>query len=209
MPSPREKKSLTSPLFVRSGQPQDRQALFEICLRTADSGGDATALYSDPDYPGLIWSVPYLDFEPAHCFVVDDGGTAVGFVVGAADTVAYEKRLAEEWWPDLQAKYGRRKNELPLDGKVLDYIRNPVAAESAFFDRYPAHLHINLLPPAQSGGWGRKLIEAEIESLRSAGVRGVHLGVSSTNYRAIGFYEHVGFTRLAEGDGGIWYGMIL
>jgi len=200
---------LTSPLFVRPGQPQDRQALFEICLKTADSGGDATVLYSDPDYPGLIWSVPYLDFEPAHCFVVDDGGVAVGFVVGAADTVAYERKLAKSWWPELQVKYGQRKSEQPLDSKVLDYIRNPVPAESAFFDRYPAHLHINLLPPAQSGGWGRKLIEAELGSLRNARVKGVHLGVSSTNYRAIGFYDHIGFTRIVESDGGIWYGMNL
>ncbi|MEO8881847.1 MAG: GNAT family N-acetyltransferase, partial [Devosia sp.] len=138
-----------------------------------------------------------------------DGGVAVGFVVGAADSLAYEQKLAESWWPNLQIEYAGRKNELPLDSKVLDYIRNPAPAESEFFDRYPAHLHINLLPPAQSGGWGRKLIEAEIESLRRSGVPGVHLGVSSTNYRAIGFYEHVGFTRLAEGDGGIWYGMIL
>lgn len=200
---------MANPLFVRLGQPRDRQALFEICLKTADSGGDATALYSDPDYPGLIWSVPYLEFEPAHCFVVDDGGVAVGFVVGAANTLAYERRLAESWWPALRARYAGRKNTLPLDSKVLDYIRKPVAAESGFFERYPAHLHINLLPPAQSGGWGRNLIEAEIDSLRAAGARGVHLGVSSTNYRAIGFYEHMGFARLAESDGGIWYGMVL
>lgn len=31
-----------------------------------------------------------------------------------------------------------------------------------------------------------------------AGVRGAHLGVSTANTRAIGFYRRVGFTTIAE-----------
>jgi ribosomal protein S18 acetylase RimI-like enzyme len=194
---------------LRPARPQDRRALFEICLKTAAHGADASTLYSDPDYPGLVWSVPYLEFAPAHCFVVDLAGTAVGFVVGAPDTIAFERRLDRDWWPGLRERYAGRQPVAPLDHRVLDHIRSPEQSTGEIVTAYPAHLHINLLPPVQAGGWGRKLIEAELDSLRAAGVPAVHLGVSRFNPRAIGFYEHVGFTRLAAEGDGIIYGMQL
>jgi ribosomal protein S18 acetylase RimI-like enzyme len=193
---------------IRPAGPQDRQALFSICVKTADSGVDASALYSDPDYPGLVWSVPYLEFCPQHCFVVDEGGTAVGFVVGTADTAAYERRLDEEWWPALRPLYANRQAIAKLDHAVLDRIASPKHSAPDLIERFPAHLHINLLPLVQSGGWGRKLIEAELDSLRRAHAPAVHLGVSPTNQRAIGFYRHVGFEQIPRSDG-VWFGMTL
>jgi len=194
--------------YIRPAGPQDREALFDICLKTADSGRDASALYSDPEYPGLVWSVPYLDFAPEHCFVVDDDGKAVGYVVGAADTAAYEAVLDEQWWPKLRVRYAGRKPEAPNDRAVLDRIGVPEHAPSDLIARFPAHLHINLLPHVQSGGWGRKLIEAELGSLRRAGAPAVHLGVSPSNDRAIGFYRHVGFEQIGRDDG-VLFGMAL
>jgi ribosomal protein S18 acetylase RimI-like enzyme len=194
---------------VRPAAERDRGALYEICLKTADSGEDATALYSDPEYPGAVWAVPYLEFEPQHSFVVDEGAGAVGFVVGAADTLAFERRLEQAWWPALRRRYAGRRPAATFDGKVLDFVRSPPREHDAMSRLYPAHLHINLLPPVQGGGWGRRLIEAELDSLRQAGAAGVHLGVSRVNPRAIGFYEHLGFTPIEETEGAIWYGLRL
>jgi ribosomal protein S18 acetylase RimI-like enzyme len=190
-------------VYVRQGQPWDRAALFEICLRTADTGADATALYSDPDYPGQVWSVPYLELEPRHCFVLDSGGEAVGYVVGTPDTMAFEARLEREWWPALRVRYGDRQPVAAFDGRVLEAIRTP-ESEGELARRYPAHLHINLLPAFQSGGWGRKLIEAELDSLRRVGAPAVFLGVGLTNARAIGFYAHVGFERVEGPANALW-----
>jgi|SRR6185437_2085777 len=190
-------------VYVRQGQPWDRAALFEICLRTADTGADATALYSDPDYPGQVWSVPYLELEPRHCFVLDSGGEAVGYVVGTPDTMAFEARLEREWWPALRVRYGDRQPVAAFDGRVLEAIRTP-ESEGELARRYPAHLHINLLPAFQSGGWGRKLIEAELDSLRRAGASGVFLGVGLTNARAIGFYAHLGFEPIEGPANALW-----
>ena len=83
--------------------------------------------------------------------------------------------------------------------------RIPARAHLAWLaEHYPAHLHINVLPEAQSGGWGRRLIETELDALRRAGVRGVHLGVSPTNERAKGFYAHLGFDDISR-DGRVIY----
>ncbi len=62
----------------------------------------------------------------------------------------------------------------------------------------PAHLHINLLPEAQGGGNGRKLMRAALEQLRADGVSGIHLEVNRENLRAVGFYEVMGFGRVGE-----------
>jgi ribosomal protein S18 acetylase RimI-like enzyme len=48
--------------------------------------------------------------------------------------------------------------------------------------------------------------------LRDRGAPGVHLGVDAGNHRAMGFYEHLGFTRLGpdhDGSGGSLYGLHL
>jgi len=200
---------MPNPAHIRPGRPTDRDALFEICLKTADSGQDATAFYSDPEYPGQVWAVPYLELEPAHCFVVDADGRAVGFVVAAPDTAAFEARLEQAWWPALRRRYADRVPVRKLDGRVLDMRRVPERHAAELVSAYPAHLHINLLPPFQSGGWGRRLIAAELDSLRRAAVPAVHLGVSPSNAKALGFYAHVGFERIPGPQDGVWFGMRL
>lgn len=195
-------------LEIRRARPEDRNALFSICLLTANAGSDATALYSDPDYPGLVWSVPYLDFAPNHAFVLADGSDVLGYVVGTPDTTAFEERLDRDWWPTLAAKYADKKPEAKFDDMVLSRIRQPKHSEATISKSHPAHLHINLLPQAQSGGWGRRMIETELNSLRDAGARAMHLGLSLTNDRAHGFYQHIGLEEIARGEA-IWMGKSL
>jgi ribosomal protein S18 acetylase RimI-like enzyme len=73
---------------------------------------------------------------------------------------------------------------------------------ASLIERYPAHLHIDLLPRVQGHGNGRRMIDVLVAALQAADVPGVHLGVAAANTRAIGFYEHVGFRTLHAGDGG-------
>jgi len=49
----------SEPFRIRRAEPRDIDALYEICLLTADSGVDATALYSDRKLPGYVWAAPY------------------------------------------------------------------------------------------------------------------------------------------------------
>lgn len=74
---------------------------------------------------------------------------------------------------------------------------------------YPAHLHIDLLPEAQGGGNGSRLIHTLLGALRSRGVHGVHLGVGKANAGAVGFYRHLGFEVLAEDPNSFTLGMKL
>ncbi|GID64913.1 hypothetical protein Acy02nite_27940 [Actinoplanes cyaneus] len=63
---------------------------------------------------------------------------------------------------------------------------------------YPAHLNIDLLPPYQGKGLGRRLIEVFLAKAQA----GVHVGMVTANVRARGFYDRLGFTVLPVPDPG-------
>lgn len=193
---------------IRPATPADFPALYRICLETADAGGDARALYSDPDYPGQRFAVPYARFAPDFAFVLEREGEVQGYVVATPDTRAFEARLAADWWPLLQEHYRDRSASAPLDSKILDAISHPDRAAENLVAQWPAHLHINLLPAAQKGGWGRKMIEHELAALRAAGVTGVHLGVSLQNEQVCAFYQRMGFTPILRSNA-IYMGQLL
>ena len=75
-------------------------------------------------------------------------------------------------------------------------IHQPWHVSAELAERYPSHLHINLVPRLQARGHGRRMINTLIEALRAQGSDGVHLGVNLGNQRAARFYQRTGFTEL-------------
>ncbi|WHO72009.1 GNAT family N-acetyltransferase [Rhizobium sp. BT03] len=197
---------MDSNCFIRPAIEADTDALFDICLKTANGGEDASALYSDPHLPGYIWSVPYLKFARDFAFVLVQGDRPVGYVVGVPDTGGFDKTLEANWWPFVRREIAGLTPTRPRDADVIERIQNPRSGTTWLQDDYPAHLHINILPGLQAGGWGRKMISTELEALRNHGVAAVHLGVDPNNERARGFYRHLGFSEL-ERDGSVAFAM--
>lgn len=193
---------------IRRAEPRDAESLYQICLQTADAGRDGTALFSNPRLPGYLWAAAYGALAPDFAFILSDGDRAQGYVIGTPDTAAFEARLERDWWPAVRASLAGFSPVTDNDRMVLSRIADPERHDSALLADYPAHLHINLLPEAQSGGWGRRLIETELEALRRAGAKGVQLGVHPDNNRARGFYEHLSFIDISP-PGQIIYGMAL
>ncbi|MFB8230730.1 GNAT family N-acetyltransferase [Cellulosimicrobium sp. NPDC055967] len=187
---------------ARTTDPDEVDRLYEICLRTGASGADATALYTDPRLLGEVYLGAYLALEPSLAFVVEVDGVAAGYVLGARDTTAFEARSEREWWPPLRERYPLGSfPEGSRDEALVRQIHRPHRTDPSVLRDYPAHLHVDLLPAAQGGGNGRRLMDALFDALRAAEVKGVHLGVAEDNVSAIGFYEHLGFTRLDVPEG--------
>lgn len=222
---------------ARTNDPAEVDRLYDVCLRTGDGGADATTLYSDPRLLGEIYLGAYLALEPDLAFVVarpgsddggsgtggsgaghtpDDGGSpapehgALGYVVGTTDTAAFEARCEREWWPALRARYPVGSfAEGSRDEQLVRMIHTPPVTSPAIAAEYPAHLHVDLLPAAQGGGNGRRLLETLFDALRERHVPGLHLGVASGNTGAIGFYRHLGFTELSAAPGVLMLGLRL
>lgn len=194
--------------IIRPYRATDLPTLADICLDTGDAGAGARGLFRQNTLLGDVYAVPYAQHDPSLAFVVDAGGVAVGYVLATADTTAFNAWFRQEWWPSVRSRYAADAT-LTRDGAVLATATAIGGKPVPYAEEYPAHLHIDLLPQAQGGGFGRRLIETELAALRSRGVPGVHLVASAANTNAIGFYDRLGFTRLDSPPEAAAFGMRL
>ncbi|MFC8288911.1 GNAT family N-acetyltransferase [Streptomyces cyaneofuscatus] len=191
--------------ILRPYLPEDRDALFDICVRTGHEGGDSRHLYEDPDLLPNIFAAPYVVLEPDLAFVVEDGGRAVGYILGTADTASFVARYRAEWLPGLVDRYPApvqpHSPSTPAE-MMTGLMHDPERMVLPELDAYPAHLHIDLLPSHQRYGYGRRLMETFLDALHAQGVPAVHLSMLTVNTPARAFYDRVGFHEIAVPDPG-------
>lgn len=185
---------------IRPYEPRDLEALYDICLKTGDSGADGTLLYRDQKVIGHIYAGPYGVLEPESAFVVEDDEGVGGYIVGAADTSAFAARAEAEWWPELRSRYpepsGTPTPQWDADTLRAWQLHHPYFGPRRVIAAYPSHLHINLLPRLQGRDFGRRLIDLWLETMRACGSAGAHLGVGDANRRGRKFYKAYGWTEL-------------
>lgn len=168
---------------VRPYRPADREALADICVRTADNGGDSTHLYPDPGLMSALFAEPYAHLEPELVFVLDDGsGRAVGYVLGTADTERFAAGFRQVWLPRVAARFpapgGDPRTPAESMAALLHRPERMILPELA---EHPAHLHIDLLPRWQHKGHGRELTVTFLHALHRRGVPAVHLSMLTAN----------------------------
>ena len=187
-----------SEIRIRDVQPGDLDALYRIALATGDSGADAAHLHSDPRLVGHLYAAPYAVLAPELALVVENAAGVGGYILGALDTLEFEARLEAEWWPALRRDYADPTGDparWSLDQLRAYQIHHPRPPPARITDPYPSHLHINLLPRLQGCGLGQAMIDAWLARIAAAGSRGVHLGVSPANHRALRFYRAYGLAE--------------
>ena len=205
---------MSEEINIRKAEIFDLPYVYDICLKTGDSGKDATALYNDPYLLGHYYAAPYLIYKKSICFVVEYQYRPQGYIIAAKDTADFEKWMEEKWLPPLRTFYKqpypkeliRSEKEAHLINEI--HIKNyPIDSESLkIYTEYPAHLHIDMLPCLQGKGLGRTLTEKLFAELKQQGVPGLHLGVGNANKGATAFYQKLGFTVLKEHDWGFTMG---
>lgn len=181
---------------MRPYRPTDLDALYAISLATGDLGQDASSIYADARMMGHLYSAPYANLAPDFAFVLEDDVGVAGFVVGTLDTSAWEAALEKQWWPRLRTLYPEvavppDRSATP-DERRIAAIHRPEHAPSAVVDRFPAHLHLNLLPRCQGQGFGRAMFDRWM-SARGSGGGGVHVATNRQNVRAVTFWAKLGF----------------
>ncbi|MDT0429369.1 GNAT family N-acetyltransferase [Streptomyces salyersiae] len=195
---------MTQTAHVRSYRPDDREALADICVRTADNGGDSSHLYPDPGLMPALFAAPYAHLEPELTFVLDDGtGRAVGYVLGTADTRRFVDAFRADWIGRVAERFPEPTGSPgTLAEEMTALLYRPERMVLPELDAFPAHLHIDLLPSWQRRGFGRKLMDAFLGALRDEGVAAVHLSMLTANTPARAFYDRLGFHEIAVPDPG-------
>lgn len=176
--------------------------MYDVCVRTAEAGGDARGLYSSDDFMPDVFAGPYLELEPELAFVVDDG-RVVGYVLGTADTRRWAAEHRARWLPRVADRYPLVTPARTKEERLVELLHHPERTVHPALAGYPAHLHIDLLPSHQGRGLGRLLIRRFLAALRDCGVPGVHLGVAPDNAGALAFYRHLGLRDLPVADPGV------
>jgi GNAT superfamily N-acetyltransferase len=134
--------------------------------------------------------------------VVEIDGVVSGYLLGCVDsskawsaaTVAarHAIRRGIAFRPGTAGMVWRSAGDV-----IGDLARRRVTPSQLDFadDRWPAHLHIDLLPAARGCGAGPALVRRWLEQLRQREVAGCHLQTMAENTRAIAFFETMGFRR--------------
>ena len=174
-------------LSIRKYEDKDYKDVQYVCLHCEDGPEDPPdlqefVLHTFCDY--------YIDNEPQNCFVLDDNGKAVGYVICAENYDSYKKIFDEKYLP-LNAH---------LDEGLYNWAKNSTVLQEKYKGEYPAHLHIDLTPPYHHKGFGTQLIKALCKHLYEKGIPGVMLTVGSKNINGVKFYKKCGFTLLEQKD---------
>ena len=189
---------------IRLYRDDDRDALFDVCMRTAEAGGDARHVYQDQDLMPNIFAAPYAYLEPDLAFVLDNGTRVVGYLVGTSDTPRFVKEYRERWLPLVRDRHPQPTGELTTrDEQMAALLYWPERMIVPELADYPAHLHIDLLPDYQGRGYGRALSFTLFDALAKAGAPRVHLAMVTANTRARAFYDRIGFHELTVKDAGV------
>lgn len=173
-----------------------------------------------------IYAIPYVNLEPETAFVLDTGGPGsgpdgeqrvVGYIIGTANTQEFVERYRTEHLmsTDLPNEVSlenspQSSEESQLRNTFLRILHEPEGMlhtkHPGFLEKYPAHLHIDILPSHQRQGYGGIMVSEFLKKLREKGVKGVHLGMRADNTLAGNFYKKHGFEVFADikMDGTTW-----
>ena len=180
---------------IRKYHPKDEENLKNICIKTASDVFQGKKLTETALTE--VYCRYYIENEPENCFVVvDQNDETKGYILCAKNYDAYKKIFQE--------KYLKTWNLATL---IMGHLS--LRGLQDFAKKYPAHLHIDLLPECQSKGFGSRLIALLIEHLKEAKIPGLMLHVGGDNEGAIRFYKRCGFEKLHVDKLGVLMGMKL
>lgn len=183
-----------SHITIRPYGSKDSTEVQKICIATAGPGFSETPLRQRAAVAAFCQY--FITRCPDLCFVAVNGeDVPVGYLLC---TPSFGK------W----CRYGPEQFFRGFPFGLLWSIGSMFGA-APYFRKYPAHLHINLLPPYQRMGLGKKLMAALEEALRQQGCPGVSLCVNSRNHGAMRFYESCGFHVLRKHPGSVAYGKMI
>jgi GNAT superfamily N-acetyltransferase len=187
---------------IRPYRAEDRAAVRDVCYRTGYMGRPIDWQWFDAESFADMFSGYYTDHEPESALVVEIDGVVCGYLLGCVETerassagaaaVRHIVRRGIAFRPGTAGVIWRTIRDTALDAARGRFDFRELEFSDA---RWPAHLHIDLLPGARGRGAGRRLVTCWLDSLRERRVPGCHLQTFAENSDALAFFESMGFVR--------------
>ena len=182
---------------IRPYQTSDRPGVEAVCVATGLSGR-LPDLFADADLFSKLWLAPFLEGEPESCWVVEDAGQIVGYLVGSAQP-GFKRRALRCLLPYLRQALGRwaRGNyrHHPPSGRFLRWLFLRSWRETPAAPARAGNIHIKHQPAYQGqGNLGAELGETFFSHLRAQGVGAFYIHVFVAHWlRGYAFYRRLGF----------------
>ena len=177
-------------LEIQNYAPEHFNHTREICYETSTS-------YHTPEKQSLLWLL-YHDYYPQfsmeNCFVAFDtvANRAIGYILCEPNFSSWERNY-KNYLMDKLEKLSPEHAKMRLE--EFSHYRK-------IAQKFPAHLHINILPAYQGQGIGGQLLSRLHAHLTERGCEGIFLTTSPKKVPSIKLYERNGYTQSGAFDGG-------
>jgi hypothetical protein len=166
--------------IIRPYEPRDREAVRDICRRTAYRNRGSKVVFEDDELFADYWTSYYTDHEPQSTLILELDGKVIGYLSGSANSARQRSIMARNIVPRVVGKalwrlatgrYRQRSTRRMLWWMLSRGFRE----EPDFpFARYPAHFHINLLRQGYGRGNFHRMVSVFLDRLEALGVDRIH-----------------------------------
>ena len=190
-----------STIQIRPYTAADRQALRTLACETADRGEPVERFFGDRETFADLVTRYYTDYEPRAVWVAEAQQQLIGYLTGCFDTRRYHQRMT---WPVVpSALVGAMvrgalwsRQTWRIGWASLATWQQGGWRRTISFERFPAHLHLNIDRAFRGQQIGHRLIEHFSAQAKASGVAGIHVAVRADNVPSCRFFEGLGFTAL-------------
>ncbi len=191
---------MTDSVAIRPYEGRDRAAVRHVCHVTGYMGEPAAWMWRDVESFADLFTSYYTDAEPQSALVVDLDGVVAGYLLGCVDSTTAWNPASIFGRHFVRRGIGFRPGTAGMVWRsfgdvAVAAVRRRLPPVTFSDERWPAHLHIDLLPQARGLGVGAMLVRRWLDSLRAGGVPGCYLETLGENHGAIAFFESTGFRR--------------
>ncbi len=186
---------------IRPYRPEDRDAVREICVRTAFRNMGAGKLFEDEELYADFGTLYYTDHIPEEVRVVEQDGAIIGYFFGDPDHAAQFRAM--RWIvPKIVLKalwrWARGRYEKP---ETMRYLRHLILngakeAPRVDFDRFPATYHCNITRKGFGGQYYTTMLLDYLDRLEARGINGIHGFITEPEGK--GIYQR--FTELVPAE---------
>lgn len=187
---------------IRAYRKEDRLSVRRIACDTAFMGKPADVFFDGREVLADILTGYFTDGEPESCFVAEQEGAVIGYLIGAKDASRIPGIFLWKVLPGVILKtiaggmLFKTKNIAFLAHFFIGFLKGEFKRQEAFKE-YPATMHINIDARFRGIGIGAQLLRAYGTYLEHARIAGVHLATLSP--AAAVFFEKNGFRLLDKG----------
>jgi ribosomal protein S18 acetylase RimI-like enzyme len=189
---------MTAPVLVRPFRLDDRPSL--LCLfADAGRGSPSESLWRHLPSEAAVYLEPYADLEPESLLLAVSDDALVGYLAGCVDSSGFPSE-EERFERAVRDHHLMRRPRAAgffarsLADLAVDRCRRAPSAGELVDDRWPSHLHINVIPEFRGAGAASGLMTAWLDRLQALGSPGCYLQTLVENERAMRFFERHGFT---------------